>query len=393
MTRDLYERYERQIFAYCLHQLGNREEAEDATQTTFMNAFRGLQRGVVPELESAWLYKIAANVVLTRRRSTYRRRRVETPGDLDALQDVLPTPQRDNDELIRLPDALRELPDQQRRALLLREWQGLSYREIADELELSQSAVETLLFRARRSLAAGLTEAPKPKRTRLARLRSGLDLGSLVAAAKALLTGGAAVKVAVTAAAVATTAVTAGTEATRHHVKPEPAEPKVARVVDVPHPSRALKPLVAAAPLVHAAPVARRTAVRQVRAAPPPRPRHVEVAAPPPVPTVVAPTPVATPEPAAAPAPEPVPTPPPAPAAPAPTVVAPAPAPVAAPAPAGNANAAAMREQRGRSEEHAHEQPTPAPEAAAPVPTVVPTETNAAPTPTDSDHGRGHRDH
>jgi 3-keto-5-aminohexanoate cleavage enzyme len=48
---DLYERYSRQIFGYCLHQLGSREEAEDAVQTTFMNAFRGLQRGIVPELE------------------------------------------------------------------------------------------------------------------------------------------------------------------------------------------------------------------------------------------------------------------------------------------------------------------------------------------------------
>jgi len=65
---DLYKRYSPQIFGYCLHQLGSREEAEDAVQTTFMNAFRGLQRGIVPELESAWLFKIAHNVCLSRRR-------------------------------------------------------------------------------------------------------------------------------------------------------------------------------------------------------------------------------------------------------------------------------------------------------------------------------------
>jgi RNA polymerase sigma factor (sigma-70 family) len=51
------------------------------------------------------------------------------------------------------------MPAQQRRALLLREWRGLTYREIAAELELSQAAVETLLFRARRTLARGLDEA------------------------------------------------------------------------------------------------------------------------------------------------------------------------------------------------------------------------------------------
>ncbi|HEY6017152.1 MAG TPA: sigma-70 family RNA polymerase sigma factor, partial [Gaiellaceae bacterium] len=222
LTRDLYERHGRQIFNYCLHQLGSREEAEDATQTTFMNAFRGLQRGVVPELESAWLFKIANNVILTRRRSSSRRRRVETPGDLDAIQDLLPSRERNADELIRLSEALSAMPDQQRRALLLREWQGLSYHEIADELSLSQSAVETLLFRARRTLAAGLTEAPKKR----GRLRSGVDLGSVFAAFKTVLTGGAAVKTVATVAAVATTAVVASTPSPQHrHAKPEPKVP------------------------------------------------------------------------------------------------------------------------------------------------------------------------
>ena len=58
------------------------------------------------------------------------------------------------------------MPEQQRRAILLREWQGLSYREVAAELEVSQSAVETLIFRARRSLAQGLEQPDsiKPKR-------------------------------------------------------------------------------------------------------------------------------------------------------------------------------------------------------------------------------------
>jgi len=160
LTRELYERYARQIYSYCLHQLGNREEAEDATQSTFLNAFRGLQRGVDPEFASAWLYKIAQNVCLTRQRSSSRRRRVETPGDLEAMQDYVPAHQADSDELIHLPEALESMPEQQRRALLLREWQGLTYKEIAEELDVSQAAVETLLFRARRTLANGLEEAP-----------------------------------------------------------------------------------------------------------------------------------------------------------------------------------------------------------------------------------------
>src|SRR4051794_34382889 len=216
-TRELYERYARQIYSYCLHQLGNREEAEDATQSTFLNAFRGLQRGVDPEFESAWLYKIAQNVCLTRQRSSSRRRRVETPGDLEAMQDYVPAHQTDSDELIRLPEALESMPEQQRRALLLREWQGLSYKEIADALDLSQAAVETVLFRARRTLANGLVDAPPRRSSAGKRLRRSGDAGSLVAIAKSVLFMGG-TKVAATVATVAATSVVAPAPSTRHVV-------------------------------------------------------------------------------------------------------------------------------------------------------------------------------
>jgi RNA polymerase sigma factor (sigma-70 family) len=189
-TRALYEQYGRQIYAFCFSRLRSREEAEDAVQSTFLNAFRALQRDVAPAHESAWLYKIAENVCLTRARSSVRRRRVETPGDLDAISEVVPAHEPETEELVNLPQALESMPEQQRRALLLREWQGLSYREIADELELSQSAVETLLFRARRTLAAGLA-TDEPKRSgKLARLRAGGDAGAIVALLKTLLFSG-----------------------------------------------------------------------------------------------------------------------------------------------------------------------------------------------------------
>ena len=206
-TEGLYERHAAKILSYCLHQLGSREEAEDAVQTTFMNAFRALGRGVVPEAESAWLFKIAENVCLSRRRSSWRRGRIESPSDFDVIEEVVPGPSRQRDELIGIEDALASMPEQQRRAILLREWQGLSYREISDELELSQSAVETLIFRARRSLAQGLEQPDllkKPKRKSFRRALHMIDLGTIAAAAKTLLAGSVAVKA--TAAAVAVTA-------------------------------------------------------------------------------------------------------------------------------------------------------------------------------------------
>jgi RNA polymerase sigma factor (sigma-70 family) len=210
---DLYERYSAQIYGYCLHQLGSREEAEDAVQTTFMNAFRGLQRGVVPELESAWLFKIAHNVCLSRRRSSWRRGRVESPNNFEVLQEVVPGREQVADELIRLQDVLEEMPENQRRAILLREWQGLTYREISTELGLSQAAVETLIFRARRALAQGLEQDAD---TWKKRLRRGADVGGVIACVKTLIGGGgaAAIKIGTTTALVATAAVAAVTAPT-----------------------------------------------------------------------------------------------------------------------------------------------------------------------------------
>ena len=160
LAQGLYERHAAKLVSYCQHQLGSREEAEDAVQTTFINVFRALGRGVVPEAETAWLFKIAENVCLSRRRSSWRRNRIESPSDLGLIEEIVPGPSRQRDELIGIQAALAAMPEQQRRAILLREWKGLSYREIAAELELSQSAVETLIFRARRSLAQGL-EGPQ----------------------------------------------------------------------------------------------------------------------------------------------------------------------------------------------------------------------------------------
>ena len=267
-TRDLYERYSGQVFGYCVQRLGSREEAEDAVQSTFLNAFRALGRGVVPESESAWLFKIAENVCHSRHRSSWRRGRIESPSDLDAFQDVLPAPVRAHEDLIPLAAALERLPQNQRRAILLREWQGLSYREIADELQLSQSAVETLIFRARRSLVEGL-EAPVPRMrgNGLRRAAHGIDVGWIVGFLKALFAGGAAVKAA--AVAVAVTGATVG--AHRHHAvhsaAPATRPPAKAQV----------RRQVVDRPVVHVAPAAvvRASVPKRVKPRPAPRPALV----------------------------------------------------------------------------------------------------------------------
>jgi RNA polymerase sigma factor (sigma-70 family) len=233
LTQALYQRHATQIFRYCQHQLGSREEAEDAVQSTFLNAFRGIKRGIVPDNESAWLFAIAQNVCLSRRRSTWRRGRIESPTDFDVVEELTPAPSRLADELLGLQDVLEQMPESQRRAILLREWQGLSYREIAEELQLSQTAVETLIFRARRSLAKGLEQPPAPAQKR--RMVRGADLGNLVTGLKSLFLGGgaAAAKVAAVVAVVSAGTVAAASPAQHHARPPAPPAPAPARVAPV----------------------------------------------------------------------------------------------------------------------------------------------------------------
>jgi RNA polymerase sigma-70 factor, ECF subfamily len=203
----LYEAHSGRIHGYCLRRLPSREEAEDAVQHTFMNALRAFRQGVVPRSETAWLYKIAENVCRERRRSAWRRNRVELVQDPDGMAGLAAAPSRAYDELAGLADALAELPPNQQRAILLREWQGLSYREIAEQLGLTEGAVETLLFRARGSLARKLDRS---------RGRTWGSLGSAGAWGKSLF-GGTAAKVAATAVVVA--GIAAATPVDRHELR------------------------------------------------------------------------------------------------------------------------------------------------------------------------------
>jgi RNA polymerase sigma-70 factor (ECF subfamily) len=155
----LYYDYAGRIYRYCLSRLDSPEEAEDALQATYLNAWRSLNSGVEPLSSRPWLFQIASNVCSSMLRTRLGGEPVEL-RDPESF-DRIPTNVEPNDDLLGLSAALEELPERQRRALLLRDWRGLSYDEIAVELGSSYQAVETLLFRARRSVAAGL-RSPEP---------------------------------------------------------------------------------------------------------------------------------------------------------------------------------------------------------------------------------------
>ena len=95
-----------------------------------------------------------------RRRTISRRARVEFPSDLGSFANSIAAPgDVARPELAGLSAALSRIPDAQRRAIVLREWHGLSHSEVAAELGITRTAAETLIFRARRRLATELTES------------------------------------------------------------------------------------------------------------------------------------------------------------------------------------------------------------------------------------------
>jgi RNA polymerase sigma factor (sigma-70 family) len=154
----LYRRHALDVYRYAQAVLRNQADAEDVTQTTFMNAYRALERGERPESPHNWLIAIAHNVCRQRFRAASRR-----PQEVmieDDVADHLVQPEDDDapstDDIKR---ALSHLAFNQRAALVMRELEGRSYSEIADLLGVSVSAVETLIFRARRALREQLESA------------------------------------------------------------------------------------------------------------------------------------------------------------------------------------------------------------------------------------------
>jgi len=145
----LYQGHVHAVYRYALAVLHNEADAEDVTQTTFLSAYRAFSRGERPERPHNWLIKIAHNVCRQRFRDSSRRpQEVAFDEGLAAT-----TPQADDTPTAGdIRRALGYLGFNQRAALVMRELEGRSYAEIAQILEVSVGAVETLLFRARRAL-------------------------------------------------------------------------------------------------------------------------------------------------------------------------------------------------------------------------------------------------
>jgi RNA polymerase sigma-70 factor (ECF subfamily) len=163
---ELFERHSKMVLGLCRLLLRDRVEAEDAMQQTFLSAYRSILGGSVPREPAAWLATIARNESLSRIRGRMREPLADPDHALagtapDALAAAIA-----NADLRALARGIKALPRRQREALLLREFSGLSYGELAVALGVSEPAVESLLFRARRGLktamANGYAALPLP---------------------------------------------------------------------------------------------------------------------------------------------------------------------------------------------------------------------------------------
>ena len=180
----LFEQHGRMVYGISRLLLRDPVEAEDAAQQTFLSAYRALLAGQVPRDPSAWLGTITRNECRSRLRAGHAEplALVREPAGDELQRDV-----SRREEIQALCAALTELPPQQRDALVLREFYGLSYAEVAAALGLSGAAVESLLFRGRKRLqkqlrpvrsALGVLTLPVTLRDSLAQSLPGFGAGA-----------------------------------------------------------------------------------------------------------------------------------------------------------------------------------------------------------------------
>ena len=149
----LFSRYQSRLLAFCRHMLSSREDAEDVLQEVFTAAFNAVLADEREINVRPWLYRIARN------RSLNHLRRASAIGvdsmDVHYADHGLSTGERvlRRESFRQLLGDVKELPETQRTALLLREIDALSYEQIADAMETTVPSVKSLLVRARISLA------------------------------------------------------------------------------------------------------------------------------------------------------------------------------------------------------------------------------------------------
>jgi len=166
--RELSDKHLGPIVTFATRLIQNQAEAEEIAQETFLRAWQNASRYESKAKLTSWLHTIARNVAIDRMR---KKSRNEEAFEIDDERDHAPYSGRPSQLLVQkqqhedVQDALGRLPERQRSALLLCHEQGLSNPEIAQVLETSVEATESLLSRGRRRLRDLLTGQDNSKET------------------------------------------------------------------------------------------------------------------------------------------------------------------------------------------------------------------------------------
>ncbi len=147
-------RWERPIYALAYRVIGREEEARDVAQETFLRAFRALSGFKGQAKFSSWLYRITLNLCRDWIRKEKRTRVSQAPEGLDIIELAgAATPTETIEQSIGRKDlgravskAMAALPEEQRTAIILKEYHGLTFQEIADMLDCPLSTVKTRLY-------------------------------------------------------------------------------------------------------------------------------------------------------------------------------------------------------------------------------------------------------
>jgi RNA polymerase sigma-70 factor (ECF subfamily) len=151
----LVVRWERPIYALAYRTLGREEDARDVVQEAFLRAFRGLKGFKGQAKFSSWLYRITLNLCRDWMRKSRRAPMIQVPESEDGLDmaEQMPSPAESVEELVNrqqmsaaVAKAMAELPEEQRTAILMKEFHGLTFQEIADALDCPLSTVKTRLY-------------------------------------------------------------------------------------------------------------------------------------------------------------------------------------------------------------------------------------------------------
>lgn len=150
---ELFERYREPIYGFFRRRLQDFARAEELAQETFLAVLRGIARYEPRALVRTYLYGIAMNLL-----AAERRKRSREAADSKRLAD--PPVSTDRDAVLWVRQALEKLDDDEREVLLLREYEQLSYAEIAALLRVPINTVRSRLFRARMALKELLVSQP-----------------------------------------------------------------------------------------------------------------------------------------------------------------------------------------------------------------------------------------